>query len=75
MRANTSFLFPSPPLTPLSFSLSWLLAAKIARHLDIDYAEAVVGFEVHRGRNCPTIDGIVVCEEFAGTISAAWEEA
>ena len=36
---------------------------RMARSLGIDFAEAVVGFEVHGGRSVPTINGIVVAQE------------
>ncbi|XP_053207638.1 DNA repair protein complementing XP-C cells homolog [Panonychus citri] len=49
---------------------------RIANKLKIDCAPAVTGFD-----NCsggagvhPVFDGFVVCEEFADTLKAAWEE-
>uniref|UniRef100_T1KZ15 Rad4 beta-hairpin domain-containing protein n=1 Tax=Tetranychus urticae TaxID=32264 RepID=T1KZ15_TETUR len=49
---------------------------RIANKLKIDCAPAVVGFD-----NCsggagvhPVFEGFVVCEEFADTLKAAWEE-
>lgn len=35
---------------------------KVAQQLGIDFAQAVVGFEVKNGRNVPKFDGIVVAE-------------
>ncbi|WIA31781.1 hypothetical protein OEZ86_002653 [Tetradesmus obliquus] len=39
-------------------------AAAACRSLGIDYAPALVGFDVQGGRNLPKIVGVVVCEEF-----------
>lgn len=47
---------------------------KVARKLNIDCAPAVVGFDFHSGWSHPTFDGFVVCEEFAETLTAAWEQ-
>jgi hypothetical protein len=43
----------------------WIDAANVApvcRSLGIDYAPALVGFEVQGGRMVPRIRGVVVCE-------------
>ncbi|KAL0479051.1 hypothetical protein AKO1_007894 [Acrasis kona] len=37
---------------------------KVAKKLNIDYAPAMTGFEIRGGRSVPTIEGVVVCEEF-----------
>jgi len=39
-------------------------AAKIAKHLGIDYAPAMVGFDIIQGRSVPILDGIVVAKEY-----------
>ncbi|CAM6099987.1 unnamed protein product [Calypogeia fissa] len=43
----------------------------VAQKLGIDFAPAMVGFEVRRGRTFPVYDGIVVCEEFKDVIMDA----
>lgn len=47
----------------------------IARKLGVDFAPAMVGFELKKGRWIPIIKGIVVCEEFSESIKAAHQEA
>ncbi|OQS07046.1 DNA repair protein [Thraustotheca clavata] len=44
---------------------------KVAKELGIDYAPAVVGFEVKGGRNVAVIDGIVVAQHFETMIQDA----
>jgi hypothetical protein len=36
----------------------------VAQRLKIDFAPAMVGFEIRRGKSVPVYEGIVVCEEF-----------
>ena len=48
--------------------------AAIARKLGVDYAEAMVGFEVRGGRSIPKFDGIVVIERNAGWVLDAYRE-
>ncbi|KAI5777775.1 hypothetical protein EDC01DRAFT_635446 [Geopyxis carbonaria] len=50
-------------------------AAKIAKKLGVDYAEAVIGFEFGAQRAVPVIHGIVVAEENEDMIRDAWREA
>lgn len=40
--------------------------------MQIDCAQAVVGFDFHSGSSHPTFDGFVVCEEFAEQVVAQW---
>ncbi|XP_057838379.2 DNA repair protein RAD4 isoform X2 [Cryptomeria japonica] len=40
----------------------------IVKKLGIDFAPAMVGFEIRNGRSVPVFDGIVVCEEFRDAI-------
>jgi xeroderma pigmentosum group C-complementing protein len=40
----------------------------IAQTLGIDFAPAMVGFEVRKGRTFPVYDGIVICDEFKDLI-------
>jgi hypothetical protein len=49
---------------------------RIANKLRIDCAAAVTGFDNHCGSYGahPVIDGFIVCEEFADTLQAAWDE-
>ncbi len=37
---------------------------RAAKQLDIDFAEAMIGFDVRRGRPVPIFRGIVICREF-----------
>ncbi|KAJ7556639.1 hypothetical protein O6H91_05G091400 [Diphasiastrum complanatum] len=46
----------------------------VARRLGIDYAPAMVGFEIHNRRSMPVFDGIVVCQEFKEAILEAYAE-
>ncbi|KAG0169141.1 hypothetical protein DFQ28_003884 [Apophysomyces sp. BC1034] len=48
--------------------------ARIARRLDIDFAEAVVDFEFARQRSVPVTCGIVVPEESKDILLEAWRE-
>lgn len=49
---------------------------RIANKLGIDCAAAVIGFDNHCGSYGahPVMDGFIVCEEFAETLTMAWEE-
>lgn len=40
--------------------------------LGVDYAVAMVGFEVRGGQSVPKFDGIVVCAEHAGAVAEAY---
>lgn len=46
--------------------------AKLCRKLDIDYAEACVGFEFGKQRAVPVIFGVVVAEENQAMVKDAW---
>lgn len=46
-------------------------AGTVARKLGIDYAQAMCGFDIRKGRTVPLFDGIVVCAEYADTIRDA----
>ena len=46
---------------------------KVAKSLDIDYAEAVTGFEFRKQRAIPVISGIVVAKEHAQSVLEKWE--
>ncbi|KAF8070964.1 RAD4 [Scenedesmus sp. PABB004] len=45
--------------------------AAACRALGIDFAPALVGFEVQGGRNLPKLQGVVVCAEFERDVVAA----
>ncbi|XP_023031840.1 DNA repair protein complementing XP-C cells homolog isoform X1 [Drosophila willistoni] len=47
---------------------------RICKKLNIDCANAVIGFDFHQGACHPMYDGFVVCEEFEEVVTAAWEE-
>ncbi|KAH8407649.1 hypothetical protein KR222_009402 [Zaprionus bogoriensis] len=47
---------------------------RICKKLNIDCANAVIGFDFHQGACHPMYDGFVICEEFAEIVTAAWEE-
>lgn len=46
---------------------------RVARKLGIDCAQAITGFDFHRGYSYPITDGYVVCEEYKDVLLAAWE--
>jgi hypothetical protein len=59
----TSFCSISCPCCPAgTCHIALPGAAAACRSLGIDYAPALVGFDVQRGRNLPKILGVVVCE-------------
>lgn len=45
---------------------------KVCKKLNIDCAQAVVGFDFNGGYSHPVFDGFVVCEEFAEKVIDAW---
>ncbi|KAH8290694.1 hypothetical protein KR054_005041 [Drosophila jambulina] len=47
---------------------------RICKKLNIDCANAVIGFDFHQGACHPMYDGFIVCEEFQEVVTAAWEE-
>lgn len=49
--------------------------AAVCRRLGVDFAYAMVGFEVRSGRSVPKIEGVVVCEEYAEAVKTAHAEA
>lgn len=44
----------------------------LCRKLDIDFAEALVGFERRGGATIPSFDGVVVCAEHAAAVRRAF---
>lgn len=49
--------------------------ARIARKLEIEHAEAVVGFEFKARGAIPVVLGVLVADEHAARLEAAWREA
>ncbi|KAH8246595.1 hypothetical protein KR038_003790 [Drosophila bunnanda] len=47
---------------------------RVCKKLNIDCANAVIGFDFHQGACHPMYDGFIVCEEFQEVVTAAWEE-
>ncbi|KAL8815824.1 MAG: hypothetical protein Q9223_005085, partial [Gallowayella weberi] len=48
--------------------------AKICKRLNIDFAEAVTGFEFGKQRAVPVISGVVVAAEHEGMVVGEWEK-
>lgn len=48
--------------------------AGICRRLGIDWAHALVGFDIRGGRSVPKIDGVVVCTEHEDAVREAYHE-
>ncbi|XP_060017041.1 DNA repair protein complementing XP-C cells isoform X3 [Lagenorhynchus albirostris] len=46
---------------------------RVARKLNIDCAQAVTGFDFHKGYSHPITDGYIICEEYKDVLLAAWE--
>jgi xeroderma pigmentosum group C-complementing protein len=49
-------------------------ASTICRKLGIDYAPALVGFEIRGGRSVPVLDGIIICKEYEQSVRDACDE-
>lgn len=45
---------------------------RVCKKLNIDCANAVVGFDFHGGYSHPVYEGFVVCKEFAELVTDAW---
>jgi xeroderma pigmentosum group C-complementing protein len=59
---------------PDSFRIPSLKRLMRSLQEEVDYAEAVVGFEYHGGRSVPTVDGVVVAEENEQKVRQVFEE-
>ncbi|EDV92497.1 GH13928 [Drosophila grimshawi] len=46
---------------------------RVCKKLNIDCANAVIGFDFHQGACHPMYDGFIVCEEFGELVTDAWE--
>ena len=47
----------------------------VCKALGVDYAPAMLGFEIRAGRSVPVIQGVVVCEQHQEAVLLAWEAA
>lgn len=54
--------------------INMTFAKQAARKLDVDFAPAMTGFELRRGRSVPRIEGVVVASENAGAVRDAARE-
>lgn len=45
---------------------------KTCKKMNVDCAQAMVGFDFHSGSSHPVFDGFVVCEEFADAVVEQW---
>lgn len=49
--------------------------AAVCRKLEVDFAHAMMGFDIRGGRSVPRIEGVVICEEFERYVmDAYWDE-
>jgi len=46
----------------------------ICKKLAVDYAPAMIGFDIRGGRSVPVIEGVVVCKEDETTVLEAYIE-
>lgn len=61
-------------LPPGTVHLRMQRLVPVAKRLGIDFAQAMVGFEIRNGRSVPIFEGIVICEEFRDAILQAYSE-
>ena len=47
----------------------------VCKQLGVDYAPAMMGFEIRGGRSVPVITGVVVCQQHEEAVLLAWEQA
>ena len=47
----------------------------VCKQLGVDYAPAMMGFEIRGGRSVPVITGVVVCQQHQEAVLLAWEQA
>lgn len=65
------FAFQMPPGT---VHVDLHHAAKVCKKLQIDFAPALTGFDIRSGRSVPSIEGVVVCQEFEELVQNACHE-
>ena len=46
----------------------------ICKKLGIDYAPAMIGFDIRGGRSVPVIEGVVICKEEEAVVLEAYLE-
>lgn len=61
-------------LPPLQAHIRLPHVAAVCRKLGVDYAPALVGFDIRAGRPVPALEGVVVCVEHEAAVRAAYEE-
>ena len=71
---NNVDLFTTNMLPNGAAHLPYRGMVKVAKSLEIDYAEAVTGFEFRKQRAIPVISGIVVAKEYAQSVLEKWEK-
>ncbi|KAH7423576.1 hypothetical protein KP509_12G062000 [Ceratopteris richardii] len=72
-RGNVE-LWSEKCLPPGTIHISLPRILQVAKKLEIDFAQALVGFEIRNRRPVPIFEGIVVCEEFETTLLEAYAE-
>ncbi|KAL2642788.1 hypothetical protein R1flu_010375 [Riccia fluitans] len=61
-------------IPPGTVHLRYPRLVPIVKRLCIDYAPAMVGFEIRKRRSVPMYEGVVVCEEFKDVIMDAYRQ-
>jgi len=61
-------------LPPGTVHLRFPRLVPVCQRLGINFAPAMVGFEIRKGRSIPVYEGLVVCEEFKDAIMEAYFE-
>eukprot|EP01018_Ginkgo_biloba_P029180 Gb_25624 [translate_table: standard] len=61
-------------LPPGTVHLRMPRLVNVAKRLGIDFAPAMVGFEIRNGRSVPLFEGIVICREFRDALLQAYSE-
>lgn len=61
-------------LPPGTIHLRFPRLVPVCERLGVDYAPAMVGFEIRRGHSVPVFEGLVICEEFKDAIMEAYHE-
>lgn len=68
-------VFSEKCLPPGTVHLRFPRLVPVAQRLEIDFAPAMVGFEIRRGRSVPVFEGLVVCEEFQDALMEVFHYA
>ncbi|MCO5601952.1 hypothetical protein L7F22_056078 [Adiantum nelumboides] len=72
-RGNVE-LWSEKCLPPGTVHISLPRILSIAKKLEIDFAPALVGFEIRSRRSVPVFEGIVVCQEYETVLLEAYAE-